>query len=61
MKGVNAKVHIMESGKKGVREEEEKEVKRHTHFGGYNLKCPQLITAHLWTQQSRTQQSRTQP
>ena len=55
MKGVNAKVHIMESGKKGVREEEEKEVKRHTHFGGYNLKCPQLITAHLWTQQSRTQ------
>ena len=55
MKGVNAKVHIMESGKKGGREEEGKEVQTHTHFGGYNLKCPQLITAHLWTQQSRTQ------
>ena len=54
MKGVNAKVHIMESGKRGKREEEGKKY-RHTHFGGYNLKCPQLITAHLWTQQSRTQ------
>ena len=57
MKGVNAKVHIMESGKRGRREEEGKEVQTHTrtHFGGYNLKNPELITAHLWTQQSRTQ------
>ena len=59
MKGVNAKVHIMESGKRGKREEEGKEVHTHTHththFGGYNLKSPQLITAHLWTQQSRRQ------
>ena len=55
MKGVNAKVHIMESGKRGKREEEGKEVQTHTHFGEYNLKCPQLITAHLWTQKSRTQ------
>ena len=40
MKGVNAKVHIMESVKKWRREEEGKEVQTHTHFGGYNLKYP---------------------
>ena len=31
MNGVNAKVHIMESGKRGKREEEGKEVHTHTH------------------------------
>ena len=63
MKGVNAKVHIMESGKRGWREDRGKKYRRkkyrHTHTPTHtlvgNLKYPQLITAHLWTQQSRTQ------
>ena len=37
MKGVNAKVHIMESGKREKREEEGKEVHTHTHTRTHTL------------------------